>query len=169
MMVRSRDDIYRMADLKGKKIGLSKSLNTIKNDWWRIQEEQGIELMLRLNGMTRKDVQIVEFPYPDDWYDKPEMMGPLWRTHPSCGCSVTTSTTWPSVRWKPRWRKARSTRCIPRAGPFQQLSGGDGQVQGDRGPLPLSGLDPAGSQHPRRHHLHRRDGREASRSSPSLS
>ncbi len=27
--------------------------------------------------MTRKDVQIVEFPYPDDWYDKPEMMGPL--------------------------------------------------------------------------------------------
>ena len=26
--------------------------------------------------MTRADVQIVEFPYPDDWYDKPEMMGP---------------------------------------------------------------------------------------------
>jgi ABC-type nitrate/sulfonate/bicarbonate transport system substrate-binding protein len=77
MVVRARDDIYRMQDLKGKKIGLSKSLNTIKTDWWRIQEEQGIELMLRLNGMTRKDVQIVEFPYPDDWYDKPEMMGPL--------------------------------------------------------------------------------------------
>ena len=76
MMVRSRDDIYRMADLKGKKIGLSRSQNTIKTDWWGIQEEQGIELMLRLNGMTRKDVHIVEFPYPDDWYDKPEMMGP---------------------------------------------------------------------------------------------
>ena len=27
--------------------------------------------------MSRKDVEIVEFPYPDDWYDKPEMMGPL--------------------------------------------------------------------------------------------
>jgi len=77
MMVRSRDDIYRMVDLKGKKIGLSRSQNTIKTDWWGIQEEQGIELMLRLNGMTRNDVQIVEFPYPDDWYDKPEMMGPL--------------------------------------------------------------------------------------------
>jgi ABC-type nitrate/sulfonate/bicarbonate transport system substrate-binding protein len=77
MLVRSRDDIYRMADLKGRKIGLSRSQNTIKTDWWGIQEEQGIELMLRLNGMTRKDVQIVEFPYPDDWYDKPEMMGPL--------------------------------------------------------------------------------------------
>ncbi len=77
MLVRAGDDIYRMADLKGKKIGLSRSQNTVKTDWWGIQEEQGIELMLRMNGMTRKDVQIVEFPYPDDWYDKPEMMGPL--------------------------------------------------------------------------------------------
>jgi ABC-type nitrate/sulfonate/bicarbonate transport system substrate-binding protein len=76
MIVRSRDDIYRMADLKGKKIGLSRSQNKIKTDWWGIQEEQGIELMLRMNGMTRADVQIVEFPYPDDWYDIPEMMGP---------------------------------------------------------------------------------------------
>ncbi|MCJ7514216.1 MAG: hypothetical protein MUO23_14785 [Anaerolineales bacterium] len=77
MMVRARDDIYRMQDLKGKKVGLSKSLNTIKMDWWRFQEEQGIELMLRLNGMTRADVEIVEFPYPDDWYDKPEMLDPM--------------------------------------------------------------------------------------------
>ena len=76
MIVRSRDDIYRMADLKGKKIGLSRSQNKIKTDWWGIQEEQGIELMLRINGMTRNDVDIVEFPYPDDWYDNPEMMGP---------------------------------------------------------------------------------------------
>jgi ABC-type nitrate/sulfonate/bicarbonate transport system substrate-binding protein len=77
MIVRARDDIYRMKELKGKKIGLSKSLNTIKNDWWRIQEHQGIELMLRLNDMTMDDVQIVEFPYPDDWYDKPEMLDPM--------------------------------------------------------------------------------------------
>ena len=76
MMVRSRDDIYRMAELKGKKIGLSRSQNKIKTDWWGIQEEQGIELMLRVNGMTRNDVEIVEFPYADDWYDNPEMMGP---------------------------------------------------------------------------------------------
>ena len=77
MMVRAKDNIYRMTDLKGKKIGLSKSLNTIKNDWWRIQEEQGIELMLMLNGMTRDDVQIMEFPYPDDWYDDPKMLEPM--------------------------------------------------------------------------------------------
>jgi ABC-type nitrate/sulfonate/bicarbonate transport system substrate-binding protein len=77
MMVRSRDDIYRMVELKGRKIGLSKSLNRVKNDWWRIQEEQGIELMLRMNGMTRKDVEIVEFPYADDWYNNPEMLDPM--------------------------------------------------------------------------------------------
>jgi ABC-type nitrate/sulfonate/bicarbonate transport system substrate-binding protein len=76
MMVRAKDDIYRMIDLKGKKIGLSKSMNKVKNDWWRIQEHQGIELMLRMNGMTMKDVKIVEFPYADDWYNNPEMVGP---------------------------------------------------------------------------------------------
>jgi ABC-type nitrate/sulfonate/bicarbonate transport system substrate-binding protein len=77
MLVRARDPIYRMKDLKGKKIGLSKSLNVIKNDWWRCQEEQGIELMLMLNDMTRDDVEIVEFPYPDDWYDNPAMLTPM--------------------------------------------------------------------------------------------
>jgi ABC-type nitrate/sulfonate/bicarbonate transport system substrate-binding protein len=77
MMVRAGDPIYRMQDLKGKKIGLSKSLNTIKNDWWRINEHMGIESMLRMNDMTMDNVEIVEFPYPDDWYDKPEMMDPM--------------------------------------------------------------------------------------------
>jgi len=77
MLVRARDPIYRMQDLKGKRIGLSKSQNVIKNDWWRVQEEQGIELMLKINGMNRDDVKIVDFPYPDDWYDKPEMLTPI--------------------------------------------------------------------------------------------
>ena len=76
-MVRARDDIYRMSDLKGKKIGITRSLNTIKNDWWRIQEHQGILLMLRMNGMTEKDVLLVDFPYPDDWYDDPKMLEPM--------------------------------------------------------------------------------------------
>ena len=30
-----------------------------------------------MNGMTRKDVEIVEFPYPDDWYDDPKMLDPM--------------------------------------------------------------------------------------------
>ena len=74
MAVRARDPLFRMQDLRGKKIGISKSLNTIKNDWWRIQEHMGIENMLRLNDMTMDDIELVEFPYPDDWYDKPEML-----------------------------------------------------------------------------------------------
>ncbi len=41
MMVRSRDTFTECGSLKGKKIGLSKSLNTIKNDWWRRRQEQG--------------------------------------------------------------------------------------------------------------------------------
>ena len=77
MMVRAGDDIYRMSDLKGKKIGLSKSMNQIKNDWWRIQEHQGIELMLRMNGMTMDDIELVEFPYADDWYNNPSMLDPM--------------------------------------------------------------------------------------------
>ena len=78
MMVRSRDDIYTMSDLKGKKIGLSKSMNQVKNDWWRIQEHQGIELMLRMNGMTIDDIELVEFPYADDWYNDPKMLEPMY-------------------------------------------------------------------------------------------
>lgn len=77
MMVRARDKIRTMKDLKGKKIGLSKSLNDIKNDWWRIQEHMQIELMLELNDMTMDDVEIVEFPYPDDFYDRPELLDPI--------------------------------------------------------------------------------------------
>ena len=77
MMVRAGDPIYRMQDLKGKKIGLSKSLNTLKNDWWRVNEHIGIESMLRINNMTMDDVEIVEFPYPDDWYSDPRMLEPL--------------------------------------------------------------------------------------------
>lgn len=76
-MVRADAPIYKMQHLKGKKIGLSKSLNTIKNDWWRINEHMGIESMLRINDMTMDDIEIVEFPYPDDWYDDPKMLEPL--------------------------------------------------------------------------------------------
>ncbi|MGB5263810.1 MAG: hypothetical protein WBN28_09440, partial [Lutimonas sp.] len=77
MVVRAEDNIFRMKDLKGKKIALSKSLNTIKNDWWRIQEHMGIYNMLMLNDMTMDDVEIVEFPYPDDWYNDPKMLTPI--------------------------------------------------------------------------------------------
>jgi ABC-type nitrate/sulfonate/bicarbonate transport system substrate-binding protein len=78
LMVRAKDNLYRMSDLKGKKIGITKSLNTLKNDWWRIQEHQAILMMLQMNGMTEKDIKLVDFPYPDDWYDDPEMLVPMY-------------------------------------------------------------------------------------------
>ena len=77
LMVRAKDNLYRMSDLKGKKIGITKSLNTLKNDWWRIQEHQGILAMLRMNNMTEKDINLVDFPYPHDWHDDPEMLVPM--------------------------------------------------------------------------------------------
>ena len=168
MLVRARDDIYRMDELKGKKIGLTKSLNTIKNDWWRIQEEQGIELMLRVNGMTRDDVEIVEFPYPDDWYDKPEMLDPmenpseLWlkRDHKHDLAFRPLETALEQGR---RRRDLHPEQAVPAP------AGGDRQVQGDRGPVPLPGLDAAGRQHPRRDHLHRRRWPSSTPSSSSRS
>ena len=72
MMVRAGDPIYRMKDLKGKKIGLSKSLNTIKNDWWRINEHMGIESMLRLNDMTMDDVRDRRVPVPGRLVRRPQ-------------------------------------------------------------------------------------------------
>lgn len=77
MMVRARDDIYTMQELKGKRIGISKSMNQVKTDWWRIQEHQGIEMMLRINGMTMDDIELVEFPYADDWYNNEAMLDPM--------------------------------------------------------------------------------------------
>ncbi|MCD6136120.1 ABC transporter substrate-binding protein [Candidatus Bipolaricaulota bacterium] len=74
MAVRAEDALWRMEDLRGKKIGLSKSLNPIRSDWWRIQEHAGIENMLKINGMTMDDIEIVEFPYEDiDGYYDPDM------------------------------------------------------------------------------------------------
>jgi ABC-type nitrate/sulfonate/bicarbonate transport system substrate-binding protein len=79
MIVRSQEPIYRMADLKGKRIGISRSMSNQKNDWWRVTEERGIDMMLLVNGMTRDDVEIVNMPYQDDWYSDPNMLEPLDR------------------------------------------------------------------------------------------
>ena len=77
MMVRAEDPIFRMQDLKGKRVGMTKSLNTIKTDWWRIHEHLSIMNMLKVNNMTMDDIEIVEFPYEDDWYDDPKMLEPM--------------------------------------------------------------------------------------------
>jgi ABC-type nitrate/sulfonate/bicarbonate transport system substrate-binding protein len=70
MMVRAGEDIYRMADLAGKKIGLSKSLNAPKSATGGASRGAGY-------GASRQEVEIVEFPYPDDWYSNPKMLVPM--------------------------------------------------------------------------------------------
>ena len=168
MLVRARDDIFRMEDLRGKKIGLTKSLNTIKNDWWRIQEHAGIELMLRINGMTMDDVEIVEFPYPDDWYDKPEMLqvemnnpSELWlrRDHKHDLAFRPLETGSGGGR---RRCDLHAEQGVPAP------AGGHRQVQGDRGPVPPPGLDHADGQLSRGDHVHRCHGRRAPRAGRRL-
>ena len=141
MAVRARDDIFKMSDLKGKKIGISKSLNTIKNDWWRIQEHMGIENMLKLNDMTMDDVELVEFPYPDDWYDKPEMLqvrmnnpSELWmRARPQARPGLPPAGD--------RAARGQGRRHLHPEQGLPAPAGGHGQDEDDRGPLQVPGLD----------------------------
>jgi ABC-type nitrate/sulfonate/bicarbonate transport system substrate-binding protein len=100
MLVRAADDLHRMADLRGKRIGLSKSRNAVKVDYRRVTEERGVELMLQLNGLTRDDVEIVDCHFADDWYERPEMaarigtLPELWRL-----CGMTSDLAFgPLVR-----------------------------------------------------------------------
>jgi ABC-type nitrate/sulfonate/bicarbonate transport system substrate-binding protein len=72
LLVRRGAGISGVADLAGRKIGLYRSLNPKKTDWRRITEDRGIELILGLGGMSRADVEIVDCPSADDWYDRPE-------------------------------------------------------------------------------------------------
>ena len=112
--------------------------------------------------MTMDDIELVEFPYPDDWYDKPEMLVPPMNN--------------PSELWMRRDHKhdlafrpletallkGTSTPSTRRGKVFQHLQEATGKIaMFDLSKLP--GLDDPGRQHPRRHHLHRRDGQGAPR------
>ena len=167
MAVRADDKLFQMQDLKGKKVGITKSLNTIKNDWWRIQEHMGIENMLMLNGMTMDDIELVEFPYPDDWYDKPEMLSPLNN---------------PSELWMRRDHKhdyafrplekallAGTVDAIyTQSKVFQHIQEATGQLAMIEDLSLVLRLAHPGRQHAGRHHLHGRDGQRAPRAGRRL-
>ena len=158
--VRASDGLFKMTDLKGKKVGISKSLNTIKNDWWHVQEHMGIENMLKINGMTMDDIELVEFPYPDDWYDKPEML------------QVPMNN--PSELWLRRDHKhdlafrPLETALLDgvvdaiytQSKVFQHLQEATGQIKMIEDLSTIPRLEHAGCQHSRRHHLHRSNGQE---------
>ncbi|AHF93254.1 nitrate ABC transporter substrate-binding protein [Opitutaceae bacterium TAV5] len=66
ILVLANSGIHRVADLRGRKFGLTRSLNAAKVDFARGTAERGIEVSLALHGLTRKDVEIVDLPYADD-------------------------------------------------------------------------------------------------------
>jgi ABC-type nitrate/sulfonate/bicarbonate transport system substrate-binding protein len=81
MLVRADDDARCLADLAGRTVGLSRSLNSTKVDYRRVTEAQGIDLLLRLNGMREDSLRIVDCPYADDWYEGAAMTRPMPDLH----------------------------------------------------------------------------------------
>ncbi|NSL55065.1 ABC transporter substrate-binding protein [Uliginosibacterium aquaticum] len=59
ILVRTDSGIHRVADLKGRRIGLTRSLATEKIDFVRATAERGIELALAIAGLERSEVDIV--------------------------------------------------------------------------------------------------------------
>jgi ABC-type nitrate/sulfonate/bicarbonate transport system substrate-binding protein len=60
ILARADAGLHRAADLKGRRIGLYRSLNKTKVDFRRATAERGILLALELAGLSRKDVEIVD-------------------------------------------------------------------------------------------------------------
>ncbi|TBW35532.1 ABC transporter substrate-binding protein [Siculibacillus lacustris] len=71
ILVRADSGIRRVADLKGRRIGLIKSLNRGKIDFQRATAEFGIELALHLAGLSRADVEIVDLEHTDQQQHPP--------------------------------------------------------------------------------------------------
>jgi ABC-type nitrate/sulfonate/bicarbonate transport system substrate-binding protein len=60
ILVRSDASIYRVADLRGRRIGLSKSPDTDRIDFSRATAESGIALALAVSGLIKTDVELVD-------------------------------------------------------------------------------------------------------------
>jgi ABC-type nitrate/sulfonate/bicarbonate transport system substrate-binding protein len=65
ILVKASSGIRRVADLKGRRIGLFHSLNANKIDFVRATAERGILLALELAGLSRRDVEIVDIDDAD--------------------------------------------------------------------------------------------------------
>lgn len=66
ILTRAGAGIHRVADLRGRRIGLFRSLNQGKIDFHRATAERGILLALALAGLKRSDVEIVDLDDADD-------------------------------------------------------------------------------------------------------
>ena len=155
-----RDRFFRMEDLKGKKIGISKSLNTIKCEWWRIQEPHGHRehAAAERHDVGRRRARRV--PVSGRLVRQARDAHPA--EQPVRGVDEARPQARPGVPSAGDGAAERHRRCDlhPEQG-VAASAGGDGQGQDDRGPVHVSGLVDPGGQHPGRHHVHRRDGRRA--------
>ena len=104
--------------------------------------------MLRVNGMTRGDVEIVEFPYPDDWYDDPKMLQAPMNNPSELWLSRDHKHDLAFRPLETALENGTVDAIYTQSKPFQHLQEDDRQVQGHRGPVPLPGLDAADGQLP---------------------
>lgn len=65
VVVRSRSGLQRVEDLRGRRIGLPRSLDARKIDWWRASAHRAIVEALALHGLGAKDVELVDVADPD--------------------------------------------------------------------------------------------------------
>lgn len=73
IVVRADSGLYRVADLKGKRIGIPKGRNSIKLDFQRVPAHRGVINALALNGVAEKDVTLVDVEHDDFAVEKPSV------------------------------------------------------------------------------------------------
>ncbi|MFT3828166.1 MAG: ABC transporter substrate-binding protein [Opitutaceae bacterium] len=89
ILVRADADIYRVADLQGRKFALYRSKLAEKIDHRRATTEHGIEAALAVHGLKRADVQIVDIEDDDDHTGAPASKpADLWARRTRDGWSV---------------------------------------------------------------------------------
>lgn len=71
IVVRVDSGIYSVADLRGRKIGVVKGLNTRKLDFIRVPVHRGVVNALQVNGVGVNEVTIVDLEHDDHAVEKP--------------------------------------------------------------------------------------------------
>lgn len=89
VIVRARDPIYRVADLKGRRFGIYRSQQSGKIDHRRATTEHGILAVLALHGLWRDDIE---------WVDITE--GDAHNEHPA----RTPAGIWSQIEYEPEVR-----------------------------------------------------------------
>ncbi|EIQ01681.1 ABC-type nitrate/sulfonate/bicarbonate transport system, periplasmic component [Opitutaceae bacterium TAV1] len=89
ILVRADASVYRVADLKGRRFALYRSLNDDKIDHRRATSEHGIEKTLAVHGLTRADIEIVDIDDDDDRPGLPaQRPAELWARYPRNGWTL---------------------------------------------------------------------------------